>query len=463
MDEHANITSSQTSSHHSSRSGVSPSASSKPPRVKSPPKLGDFNRLYASTAGFNPPHHFLSHLWPSGGDVKLGNLSKIVEQLRIADEQFHPSSRSGYTSDEARPDPLEVVRFPARATEPGFTDPNFARLDLSSSDRPVAEAVETEDNVSMPASSPPTLPSEQSPPSRYLESQGTSSTAEISRDKGHPKPVPQSQMLREILSYQLVRNGLTFPVYGKRRTVEDTHKSLALNLINHYVMDSFLARQYCSNAHNELHVFLDMSNINISFHKALRTKYSLADGARFTPLPRLNLQFLSQVLVRGRHARCLSAGCSAAPGRTEPKYVQELRELGYRVDLRERKRVDDGSFSVPKRNLLTRDIPVATSRYAEDLVDETLQTRIAEAVMEYFQEPGTIVLATGDAKPAQYSDGFFIYIDRALRMGWNVELVSWHASLSNAWTNTAWSSQWRDRFRIIELDDLLDDLLASYL
>lgn len=138
--------------------------------------------------------------------------------------------------------------------------------------------------------------------------------------------------------------------------------------------------------------------------------------------------------------------------------MQDLRSLDYQVDVRERKRIENGGAPyTPQGKSGAGSKSVA--RFVEDLVDETLQTRIAEAVMEYFQEQGTIVLATGDAKPAQYSDGFFRYVERALRMGWNVEIVAWQSSLSSSWKDADWSATWGDKFRVIELDSFIYDLL----
>lgn len=196
-----------------------------------------------------------------------------------------------------------------------------------------------------------------------------------------------------------------------------------------------------------------MSNIMISFHKALRAKYSLHESVRLVPLPLLNISFFTELLVRFRETRVLNAGCSMHPDRSEPSYVNELRRFGYRVDLRcrQQKNAHDPITSGYS--------PSGSIRYVEDMVDETLQTRIGESVMQYFDKRGTLVLATGDARPAKFSDGFFIYADRALKMGWNVEVVSWKLSLSGAWTNPTWADPWGDRFRIIQLDDYLDDLL----
>ncbi|KAH0599313.1 hypothetical protein MHUMG1_03430 [Metarhizium humberi] len=188
-------------------------------------------------------------------------------------------------------------------------------------------------------------------------------------------------------------------------------------------------------------------------------KFSIKEHARFVPLPQLNLQFLTEILVRDRKIMTLNAGCSVLPHRQEPRFVQELRDLGYRVDLRERKRENRdfkaGEASSSDEFVFSRN----GGRYVEELVDETLQTRIAESVMEFFKDQGTLVIATGDARPAKYSDGFFAYAERALRMGWNVEVVSWRASLSSHWNRPNWVEQWSGRFRVIELDDYIDHLL----
>lgn len=440
-----------------------PGTHSEATRDPSLPKLGDFTSLYATTTGFNPPHYFLSHLWPSDGGSKLGDLSKVVDQLRIVDNHSQLSSSVELRANAPRSTVSGRNERPQINSAQNLAADDLSSLPLSDSESPATQVVLSRDRVSTPnSSSPALLPEDKSHPVSS-EERDSDANADRSREKRPRKIITKSQTLLPILSYQLTKNGLIFPVFGKLQTVEDAHESLSLKLVNHCAIDGIVSKQYPSIADHGLHVFLDMSNIDISFHKALRTKYNLADSVRFSPPPRLNLQFLSEVLIRARPVRCLSVGCSTAPGRPAPKYVEELRELGYRVDLRERRRAGETGHTLPKRGSPVHGFSSAGSRYVEDLVDETLQTRIAEAVMEYFQQQGTIVLATGDAKPAQYSDGFFMYVDRALRMGWNVELVSWRASLSSAWTDKDWVLQWGDRFRIIELDNLLDDLLTAYL
>lgn len=239
-------------------------------------------------------------------------------------------------------------------------------------------------------------------------------------------------------------------VREKLRLKEDRHRALMMDLVPYRVRDAAMAEKHSSITSQGVHVFVDMSNIDIGYQSTLKEIRHLKENARLSPLPHLNLQFLTKILVRDRPVVALNVCCSTIPGRSEPRYVQQLRELGYHVDLRERKRVLESGLPSTRAS--------DTLRYVEDLVDETLQVRIAESVMEYFRTPGTIVLATGDAKPSPHSDGFFSCVQRALRMGWNVEVVSWRGNLSLRWIDRQWTSQWHDKFRVIELDDFLEVL-----
>ncbi|PHH70379.1 hypothetical protein CDD83_5451 [Cordyceps sp. RAO-2017] len=273
------------------------------------------------------------------------------------------------------------------------------------------------------------------------------------------------------VSYKILRRGspnstLDFlPLFPPQNS-----DRLSFDLSSLCVADQLRAAQYPNVGSNGIHVFLDMSNIHINFQQTLRAKYPSHDLAHVLPLPPLDLHVLTEILVRGRRTVALNAGCSVSPGRHEPRYIRELRRHGYQVDLRERKRVLAELIGLPPHGKQgTRasssdemSTGAASARFVEELVDETLQTRIAESVMEYFQKQGTLVLATGDAQPAKYSDGFLTYAERALKMGWNVEVVSWRRSLSSHWTNNEWVSRWGNRFRVVELDRFVDKLLARH-
>ncbi|KHO01140.1 cell wall glucanase [Metarhizium album ARSEF 1941] len=208
--------------------------------------------------------------------------------------------------------------------------------------------------------------------------------------------------IARILSYKVDKEGPITSIIGVKSTLDEQHESLSLKLVPLRAVDTTLAIQDDRIAKNGIHIFLDMSNINISFHSVLKGKFSIGEHARFVPLPQLNLQFLTEILVRDRKIMTLNAGCSVLPHCQEPRFVQELRDLGYRVDLRERKRApeckrgfneDSKAGEASSSDELV--FPRSGGRYVEDLVDETLQTRIAESVMEYFQDQGTLVIATG--------------------------------------------------------------------
>ena len=98
---------------------------------------------------------------------------------------------------------------------------------------------------------------------------------------------------------------------------------------------------------------------------------------------------------------------------------------------------------------------------AEQGVDEILHMKMLESLVDTVG-PGIIVLASGDAAEAEYSGGFFKNVERALKRGWKVELVSWSAGLSREYQAPAFLKKWHDKFTIIELDDFSEELLALY-
>ncbi|TQW09563.1 Cystathionine beta-synthase, core [Cordyceps javanica] len=415
-------------------------------RPRSCPKLGDFTSLRNATMDFHPPHHILSHHFPSKGGTRLGDLSQVVNQLRAlgsAPKESHVTCHAapGVTVHSQSWKPLQPV---------SVSDPET----YSSSSGNYLAATLTQTATLCAASTKQPLGSTDVSLQRPL-----SALKRHTADIGIKKQQKSNSQLTHELTYELSDKNLIVPIFDAARTAASAHRSLTQSLIPYCTADRHLAGKFPVNSLHGVHIFLDMSNIEISFQKALRKRYGIADAARFSPLPRLNLQFLTELLVRGRYSRGLHVGCSILPGRKEPRYVQTLRDLGYQVDVRERKRVEDGGLDIPQSKPASTVGRKSVSRYVEDLVDETLQTRMAEAVMEYFQEQGTIVLATGDAKPAQYSDGFFRFVERSLRMGWNVELVAWHGSLSSSWKDTDWTATWGEKFRVIELDCFIYDLL----
>lgn len=60
--------------------------------------------------------------------------------------------------------------------------------------------------------------------------------------------------------------------------------------------------------------------------------------------------------------------------------------------------------------------------------DRWLQLRMLEDMVDYIDNPGTVVLLTGDGAGYNEGHGFHRTLERMRRHGWRVELLSWHHS-----------------------------------
>lgn len=251
---------------------------------------------------------------------------------------------------------------------------------------------------------------------------------------------------RAIYYKDVSNNGTLKPLFIDVKTEkEKTCKSIAA-LLPHWLKDIDASTRCPEN----LYLFLDTSNITISFQKALAVSHGLPKDTWFSPEPKLSIRRLTDNIVRERRVRYMAAGCSRHPAHPEPAYADELRQLGYRVDM---------SVRVPEVRIYpTRYGMTQKVHYVEHLVDEQIQQRMTEVMKHCDGRVGTMILVTGDGKPAKQSDGFFKHAERALEAGWTVELVSWAVSCSLAWKNTVFLKKWGSRFRHIELDSFLDDV-----
>ncbi|KAG5951423.1 hypothetical protein E4U53_003128 [Claviceps sorghi] len=446
------------------------------------PKLGDFRKLYrddpascssqqghidTSTQSTTTKYFVEKITTPepqAGADAKLGDFAKLRWEFWQYSSNKSPSDTFSSRTEpfKASPTPVTGKRSPVQLNE------HVVRIQPSESN------VRSSQTISRLPTPPPLSDCvdvnhvlRHAPPEHVDYTPNQSSESEWDSIDLLYTESSQAEADTELLSYKVADRGRIVPIVGKKLSLDQKHEALSLRLVPLRAGDISIEAHDHSVALNGIHIFLDMSNINISFQHALRQKYSLKNRSRFFPLPQLNLEFLTEILVRNRRTVALNAGCSVLPDRHEPRFIQQLRKLGYRVDLRERRPIPESRASstyVSKgRSGGSSDKLAAlqtVARFMEDLVDETLQTRIAESVMEYFEKPGTLVLATGDAQPAKYSDGFFTYAERALRMGWHVEVVSWNLSLSSRWRKSGLTEKWGDRFRLIRLDDFLDELLV---
>ena len=206
----------------------------------------------------------------------------------------------------------------------------------------------------------------------------------------------------------------------------------------------------------DLHIFIDNSNILIGFYDNYKSKHKITDPF-FRP-PKFDFHAFSTILERGRPvSRKILVGSNPL---TQP--VSLAQHLGYEVSILERvvdnKNIDSGGGNPYASDSATR----TPQKKKEQAVDEILHLKILECLLDV-EKPGIIVLATGDAAPAEFSPegGFLKCIKRALTRGWFVELVCWRKSMSRLWRDKLFRIEWRDTFSVVELDDYVDELVLE--
>ncbi|KAK5795970.1 hypothetical protein VI817_005255 [Penicillium citrinum] len=212
-----------------------------------------------------------------------------------------------------------------------------------------------------------------------------------------------------------------------------------------------------------IHVFVDMSNIMVGFHDSVKVSRDIPISTR---IRRLHMSFanFSLIMERGRCAtKRVLVGSDRLPS------IEEAKGLGYEANILERVNKTKHATS---RSLKPRKAPGHASqldssgpetvsafnqRWVEQGVDEILHLKILESLLDT-DEPATIVLATGDAAAAEYSEGFMRMVERALQRGWSVELVSFSQVTSYSYRKKDFRTKWGDRFRLVELDSYVEEL-----
>ncbi|KAF4768511.1 hypothetical protein N7455_012310 [Penicillium solitum] len=213
-----------------------------------------------------------------------------------------------------------------------------------------------------------------------------------------------------------------------------------------------------------IHIFVDMSNIMVGFHDAVKTSRNIPLSSR---IRRVHMSFanLSLIMERGRQtAKRVLVGSDRLPS------VEEAERLGYETSILER--VHKAKTVTPRRNNKSwknhgsisqgassgpETVAASGERWVEQGVDEILHLKILESLLDT-KDPATIVLATGDAAVAEFSGGFMKMVERALQRGWNVELVSFLQGTSYAYRKKEFRTRWGDRFKLVELDRYVEEL-----
>lgn len=276
------------------------------------------------------------------------------------------------------------------------------------------------------------------------------------------------------------------------RSGEDRHWALFMKLLNHFWSDrTHLINPMNLTTHNNdpkgIHVFVDASNIFIGFNDQLKRARGIPPWVQ---VPSVDLSFDALALLMERRRpvakRVLAGSNPWLPAFDKAKAVgyecsilekvYKARELTERqIYFREQDRLMGrrGAKAPPANTVATVNggqngsgsgSETNAPQYArpamiEQGVDEILHLKILESIVDT-DEPATIVLATGDAAQAEYSQGFMAMAERALKKGWSVELVSWSKNISAMYTRKAWMDAWGEKFKVIFLDDYAEELLA---
>ncbi|KAF2134632.1 hypothetical protein P153DRAFT_279884 [Dothidotthia symphoricarpi CBS 119687] len=272
------------------------------------------------------------------------------------------------------------------------------------------------------------------------------------------------------------------------RSQVDRHFNLFHKLLNYFPDDArwvVAPRQLVNEKSTAegLHIFVDVSNIMIGFRDNLRSQ------GIFQPYD-MSFDSLALLMERRRPvAKRILAGShrEANPLAHMKKLVDTSKAVGYENNVIEqvyisrepsdkKKFFDDvkkmgwnratekhsgsGSGSDSETGVPAPAKTPSAPKWVEQGVDELLHLKMCQSIIDT-ESPSTIVLATGDGNVAEMSDGFLAHVERALKNGWKVELVSWRQQTNGGYKNKKFRTKWAEQFRIIELDDFLEDLIDT--
>lgn len=152
------------------------------------------------------------------------------------------------------------------------------------------------------------------------------------------------------------------------------------------------------------HIFVDNSNI---YGGAQRASETLEPGSVWLAVRVYYRNLFTLLDGTGATTRVLAG--SVPPGNED--LWQAARDLGYDTDLLNRVEQDNGQLT-------------------EQAVDEMLHLKMANATLDH-PAPQTMVIASGDGRLSDYKTSFPNQAEKALKAGWNVEVWSWQAQLTN--------------------------------
>lgn len=208
----------------------------------------------------------------------------------------------------------------------------------------------------------------------------------------------------------------------------------------------------------------------IGFQNSVKLSRGISIGSRIRRQP-FSFHNLSLILERGR-----ATTKRVLVGSDNFSAIQEAKAIGYETNILERvhktkeltprqkkfhyNSSNNNSTTGQSSGSETTATAYAQEKWVEQAVDEILHLKILESVVDA-RVPSKIVLATGDAAEAEYSQGFLKMVERALEKGWEVELVSFKHNISGAYRKKEFTAKWRKQFKIIPLDEYVEELLGA--
>ena len=177
----------------------------------------------------------------------------------------------------------------------------------------------------------------------------------------------------------------------------------------------------------EVFIYWDNSNIFIEAQRIAEERNEHVD-ARYRV--RINFDNMLRLAHADRPMRRALAAGSVPP---EMRHLwNRLANEGVQVTLYDRGRADLGEQEIP---------------------DRILQLRMLEDAMDFVEDPGIVVLLTGDGAGYSEGAGFHSTLERMHRRGWRIEILSWAHSCNRRMKEWA-----QENGVFVALDDFYDSI-----
>ncbi|PGH00314.1 hypothetical protein AJ79_08245 [Helicocarpus griseus UAMH5409] len=426
-------------------------------------KLGDFGALFDLLSGGRP-----LDIKEPGNHIQppLQSSSRNKEEYQVGPQDFGEEEAPAEATDKPSVEPKRVRILLKKSVEKNIQK----NIRVRSGAFPISDA--SDDDVPPPPKPRPAIPiSILKNPNRPVDNNHTVSTPSPKAPaacRNRLSPTKASNRIEPLLECSPTEKRLDLISKLSYRFPSEQERLSEL--------PAFAIKQYRPNIHpSGVHVFVDMSNISVGFHDCIKMARDIPITVR---VPRVPLSFhnFCLILERGRPtSKRVLVGSDRFPA------IDAAEEVGYEINILERvQKVKDctprkkkflgsngnsrcngtgtnaqSQYSGSETNAVS-----GLERWVEQGVDEILHLKILESLVDT-DTPSTIVLATGDAAEAEYSDGFLKMVERALQKGWSVELVSFSTTTSHAYKRKEFRSRWGDQFKVIKLDDYVEHLLDA--